>query len=283
MTDTESHMTSADPQPIIHGAPCWIDLATPDVDATMRFYYDVFGWKYTEHTDRIFAVDGDAPIAQISPIPDELSGVPSFWHVYFASEPLSRLIDRPGARSGELAAGPLDIDGLGRVVSVVDPSGAGFSLWEPTEFAGFPESPALPVWFELHTTDPMAVVDFYQELLDLLPAVYDTEAGAYRAFTTQAGDPVVGVVQATTSLWIPHIRVDDIDATIDRARTAGATVSDASVRAHPLGRSTLISDVTGAVVGIIEPSAQPAADDQGYAQVSSDADDNAGYPSTLTL
>ena len=30
------------------GAPCWIDLVQPDLDATMTFYGSLFGWSYDQ-------------------------------------------------------------------------------------------------------------------------------------------------------------------------------------------------------------------------------------------
>jgi predicted enzyme related to lactoylglutathione lyase len=30
------------------GTPCWVDLATPDLDAAESFYREVFGWEIPE-------------------------------------------------------------------------------------------------------------------------------------------------------------------------------------------------------------------------------------------
>ena len=40
--------TPTTPRTYPHGVPSWIDLETPDVDAALGFYRDLFGWRFTE-------------------------------------------------------------------------------------------------------------------------------------------------------------------------------------------------------------------------------------------
>ena len=32
------------------GVPCWVDIFSPDLDAAMAFYGEVFGWSFVERT-----------------------------------------------------------------------------------------------------------------------------------------------------------------------------------------------------------------------------------------
>ena len=80
-----SERTSYEP-----GVPSWADLATPDVDASKRFYAGLFGWEAqdagpAEETGgyAMFTLQG-RNVAGLSPVQDE--NQPPMWSAYVATD-----------------------------------------------------------------------------------------------------------------------------------------------------------------------------------------------------
>ena len=70
------------------GSPCWVDLMSPDVDASTAFYRAVFGWEATDqHDDEgnriyvMFTLDGKS-VAGLGGQPPGMDGMPPVWDTY---------------------------------------------------------------------------------------------------------------------------------------------------------------------------------------------------------
>jgi predicted enzyme related to lactoylglutathione lyase len=53
--------------------------------------------------------------------------------------------------------------------------------------------------------------------------------------------------------WLPYVAVEDVDATIARARKLGGTIPLGPEDIPGIGRFGVLQDTTGAVVAIIRP------------------------------
>ena len=120
------------------GTPSWVDLSTPDAEASKRFYGAVFGWEandlemagggtYTE-----WLVDGRQVAGMLEMrgrVPDE---VPPHWLVYFGSVDTDEAVAKVKELGGEVMFGPVDIK-PGRMAVVKDAFGASFALMQPNE------------------------------------------------------------------------------------------------------------------------------------------------------
>jgi uncharacterized protein len=114
-----------------HGALSWNELASPDIDASAKFYGDLFGWTVTPmegmgmpySTVQTAAGTNNGGIRPTMP-PDS----PPHWLVYFGTDE----IDASAAQAGELGASTLvetmDI-GVGKIAVLQDPQGAVFALY----------------------------------------------------------------------------------------------------------------------------------------------------------
>jgi predicted enzyme related to lactoylglutathione lyase len=111
------------------GALSWNELYTPDIDASARFYTELFGWS-TEamqgmpmpyRTIQTEAGRGNGGITT-------MEGVPPVWLVYFGTDDIQRSVAQVGERGGETRMGPMDI-GVGQIAVVSDPQGATFALF----------------------------------------------------------------------------------------------------------------------------------------------------------
>jgi predicted enzyme related to lactoylglutathione lyase len=101
------------------------------------------------------------------------------------------------------------------------------------------------VHLELHTSDLAQARSLYGELLSWRPDPIDTESGPYLAL--ELGDGLGGgIVQCGTqrSVWIPYVKVDEIERVTARATELGATML-LEPREGPAGWRSVVSTPAG--------------------------------------
>jgi uncharacterized protein len=113
------------------GALSWNELGSPDMEASARFYGDLFGWTTSP-------MEGDMPYLVVKnsdghsnggirpPMPP---GTPSFWLVYFAVGDIDGAVAKVTELGGAVLGEPTDI-GIARIAVVTDPQGAVFALYD---------------------------------------------------------------------------------------------------------------------------------------------------------
>lgn len=111
-----------------------------------------------------------------------------------------------------------------------------------------------PCWIDLFTTDPAASQAFYGDLFGWTSEVGGEEYGGYIAFAL-GGVPVAGAMQNDGSTgapdgWSIYLATDDVEKT-----AATATDNDGTVLMPPMvipaqGSMAMLSDPTGAVIGL---------------------------------
>src|SRR3954449_9739003 len=149
------------------GTPCWVDLATPDVDAAARFYGELFGWEVPERPDSAEmagyrrAIKDGKDVAGVMPLMQE--GQPPAWSTYISvadADAIARAVQENG---GAMIAEPMAVSNYGRLALFTDPEGAFFGIWEPGTFAGSERvnEKGAPGWNELNTRDPEGAKRFY--------------------------------------------------------------------------------------------------------------------------
>src|SRR5258707_285657 len=115
------------------------------------------------------------------------------------------------------------------------------------------------VWFELVSRDAKKAQAFYGEVLgwkvkpfpmgdfpyEMICAgdIIDTMIGGYATPKSDRQPPH----------WISHVLVDDVDATITRARRLTATIPVNPEDIPGVGRFAVLKDPTGAVLAIMKP------------------------------
>ena len=115
----------------------------------------------------------------------------------------------------------------------------------------------VPCWIDTFQPDPQAATRFYGPLLgwtfDEPAAMPDGMAGEYRTATC-GGRLVAGIGQAPdgfpSAVWTTYVAVDDIDATITRAQTAGGSRIVGPTAHGDDGRVAVLVDRVGVAFGI---------------------------------
>jgi predicted enzyme related to lactoylglutathione lyase len=221
------------------GTPSWVELSSPDTDASAAFYGELMGWEATEPGPveetggyRMFQQDGQRVGGLMGHMQD---GQPTFWATYISVADADETAAQVAAAGGSPVVEPMDVMDQGRMAYFADPAGAVFGVWQPKEFAGadLVNAPNSVCWNELLTRDADAGMAFY-------PAVFGWDAGrpqfegAPETYTVWEidGQPVGGMMPMgdlfgpdVPSHWSVCFAVADCDAIVAKARELGATVT----------------------------------------------------------
>ncbi|MEH1012380.1 VOC family protein [Micromonospora sp. CPCC 206060] len=244
------------------GTPCWVDLATGDLDTATRFYPELFGWTGQVSPDpesdgyTIFQRNG---LAVAGAGPPATPGQPAIWSTYIASDDVDSAAGRVEAAGGQVIVDPFDIGEQGRMAVFADPAGAAFSVWQPRAMRGaelFGEPGALS-WNELTTPDPAGAKEFYALVFGWQPE--DQPMGTVTYTGWRLGDRIVaGMMPALDEHWPPNLpaywgvyfAVADCDATAARAAELGGIIM-VPPRDIPMGRYAVLNDPQGAAFSVI--------------------------------
>jgi uncharacterized protein len=244
------------------GAPVWIDLFTSDPDKSRAFYGALMGWTATEpnqHYGGYFNfTKGDSLVAG-GMKNDGTAGVPDSWNVYLAVENAEATVAAATAHGGGVIVPAMVLDELGSMAVITDAGGAAIGMWQPGTHKGMGllAEPGAPAWFELHTRDYDASVQFYKDVFGW-DAKTMSDTPEFRYTTLGEGDSAMaGIMDSTSFLpegvpahWAVYLAVPDTDAAVKTATELGGTVV-MPAEDTPYGRIALIADVTGANVRLV--------------------------------
>lgn len=249
------------------GTPSWVELSTPDADASAAFYHDVMGWAPTEPGPaeetggyRMFQQDG----RNVGGLMRHMNeGQPTAWATYVSVADADDTATKVKDGGGSVVVDPMDVMELGRMAFFTDPTGAVFGVWQPKTFAGADvvNEPNSLCWNELLTRDIAAAKTFY-------PAVFGWAAGrpgfegAPESYTVwELGEKRVGGMMEMTDEYFPAeipphwgvcFAVADCDAIVASAREHGATVTMEPMD-MPIGRFAGLIDPQGASFSVMQP------------------------------
>ncbi|MEO5679129.1 MAG: VOC family protein [Acidimicrobiales bacterium] len=228
------------------GSPCWVDLASPDIEASIAFYSSLLGWEVAEpHPDaggyRIAHLRGKS-VAGVGP---QQGPVPA-WTTYFATVDAEAHAAAITAHGGTVMMGPMDVMDQGRMVIATDPEGAVFGLWQAQSFPGaqlYAETGAFG-WNELWTRDREKAKAFY-------PKVFGSEADdeAMPGYTIWKidGQMAGGAMTIPADMppqvpahWAVYFNVDDTDTSAARVTELGGSVVAPPFNVEGVGRIALV-------------------------------------------
>lgn len=109
------------------------------------------------------------------------------------------------------------------------------------------------VHVELNTTDVSKAKAFYGSLFDW--KLEDVPMGPMTYTTIGVGQGTGGgimqhPVPGAPSMWLAYVTVDDVAAATKKAKSLGATVMQDSIEVPGMGSFSIITDPTGAVLGL---------------------------------
>jgi predicted enzyme related to lactoylglutathione lyase len=251
------------PEPtLVAGAPCWIDLYSSDTDAATAFYGELFGWTAEppqEGFGGYFTFTKDGKHVGGCMHNDGKAGVPDGWTVYLMSDDVEATADAAAASGGRVDLAPMAVAENGSMAMLADPGQAMLGVWQPGTQKGFEVAGEIgtPNWFELHTRDYDATVEFYRDVFGWDTRVLsDTPESRYT--TLGAGESqLAGIMDAAASLpegapasWSIYFGVSDADAALERVVELGGQITRPA-EDTPYGRLAQATDPTGASFKLI--------------------------------
>lgn len=252
----------ADRKPL-PGKFVWFELVARDPKRAQAFYGEVFGWKVQPFPmgpatyEMIWA--GDTPDTMIggyaAPSTDRQ---PSHWLSYVSVTDVDAAARVAGTSGGKVVAPPRELPGVGRSARIADPQGAELSLFRNS--TGDPPDGPAPVgrffWNELHTTDPDTALAFYEKVVGYSHRSADMGGGGTYHLLSASGTDRAGVTAQDAGVaphWLPYVHVEDVDATLARARRLGATLSVDPADIPGIGRFGVLVDPVGASLAVMKP------------------------------
>jgi len=239
------------------GAPVWIDLFTSDPARSRAFYGELLGWTSTEPNEDfggyINFMSGDSLVAGAMKN-DGSAGVPDQWNVYLAVDDAEATVAAATAHGAGVIVPAMAVGEMGSMAVVTDAGGAAIGLWQPGTHKGIGVigEPGAPAWFELHTRDYDASVQFYKDVFGW-DARTMSDTADFR-YTTLGEGPgaLAGLMDSTRLLpedapahWVVYLTVDDTDAGVKTVTELGGAII-APPHDTAWGRLAHVADPTGA-------------------------------------
>ena len=253
------------------GEFCWVDLATTDIDAAVKFYGDLIGWEF-EQAEPVDEAGGygffkykGKQVAGAGPVQGE--GQPSAWSSYVnvldADETAAAIKDA----GGTVLIDPFELpQESGRMAVCQDTEGAFFSILQLRKHSGAELVNEIGAWTwnQLATRDIESAKEFYGKVFGWTLEKAGGEAAADMPFFMWqverqkfeeglAGAMVMGEEMAgIPPHWQVYFCVEDANAVIEKVNGSGGQTQFGPQRI-PVGELAVFSDPQGASFAVIEP------------------------------
>lgn len=247
---------------------CWAELGSPNIDASKKFYNEIFQWKYSENATpygsyAMFKV-GDEDLGGAYEISPEMQsqGMPAVWSSYILVDDVDKMTEKAKQLGAKILREPMEVMESGKMSVFADPTGAVISLWQAKNKeskAADKNKPGVPSWYELMTTDAKKAGDFYSKLFGWSAEKAPVGSGAMEYTTfTNGGKPMAGMMEIQKEMgpipphWGIYFTVSDLDKTLEKAKKMGANVLYDPMKVDEVGRFTAMKDPQGVVFSVIQ-------------------------------
>lgn len=243
------------------GVPSWVDVSSPDMEASKAFYAAVFGWDAVDagpdfaHYHQ-FSLGGRT-VAGMGPTQE---GQPPAWSTYVNVDDADATMAAVKEAGGSVVFDPMDVADLGRMGFFVDPTGAFTGIWQPGTHKGaqLANEPGAFTWNELNTRDTEAAKAFYAAVFGWESETHQMGPMSYTEFRID-GKPVGGMNDMTAmnvppqvpAHWLVYFDVEDADATVATAQANGGSLMVGPMDIQP-GRFAILADPAGAHFAVMK-------------------------------
>ena len=248
---------------LLPGKFVWFEHVSKDAKKAQDFHGEVLGWKVKPFPMGDVAYEmiltGDTWDTMIGGYAAEGNHRTSHWIATVSVEDVDAAANAAVANGGKVLDAPSDLPGVGRRARIADPQGAELGLLTDAR-GNKPDAPATNgawLWNELHTTEPAKALSFYEKVVAFSHRSMNMGPGGTYHILSRDGIDRGGVtghlLPGAPPQWLPYVAIDDVDATIDRARKRGATILAGPEDIPGIGRFGVMQDPTGAVLAIMKP------------------------------
>lgn len=242
------------------GTPCWIDIGTPDLEAAIAFYSDLFGWEVEKGPAEM----GHYSMARlrgrdVAGLADQQVPGMTVWTTYLAVDDVDTSTSAAVQHGGTVVVAPTTVGDAGRMAIISDPGGAVVALWQGQDHpgAGVMNEPGSMCWNELTTRSVQESLEFYRQVFGLEGVATPSGDMGYYEFRVD-GRGVGGLMPMVGDMWpddlpnhwMVYFAVDDADAVAARCVELGgqAPVPPTDI---PPGRFAVLNDPQGGHFSIL--------------------------------
>ena len=247
------------------GTPLWIDLGSPDLPGSARFYSELFGWQAEDQGEQMghytmFRQDGKS-VAAVAPLMSPQQ--PTAWSTYISTTNAEETAKKVTDAGGQVVSPPMQIMEEGTMAVCIDPTGAAFGLWQPNRMTGadLVNVPVSLSWNELATRDMAAAKTFYTKVFPWTAKSNPMPDGSEYVEWQIDGKSIGGGMQMGAQMpaqvpphWLVYFAVANTDNTLKRAQELGAKVMMPAMDI-PQGRFGVLTDPQGAAFAVIQIAA----------------------------
>lgn len=252
------------------GTPCWVDLITADVDASVAFYSGLFGWEAEASLDdagnRVYTTmtKGGRTVCGIMGGSAETAPPQPVWNSYVRvadADASAAAIEKAG---GKIHMPPMQVFTAGRMAMAEDVTGAAFSIWEPIDHpgAGVCNEDDTYSWNELVSSDIEASKAFYGEVFGWTYDGMEMPMGTYWVIQGGENGGLGGLMARPPELpagmpdhWGAYFTVADLDRKIAEVTAGGGALVFGPEAVEGVGRFATVADPQGGAFAIIQPPA----------------------------
>ena len=243
--------------PELPGKFVWHNLVTGDGEAAREFYGELFGWEFEVKDDGGYSViryQGLNLGGILDTSKDGKMSKRGHWLSAMSVPNLDASLAAVSKAGGKQLEAPIDVSGVGRVVTVEDADGAVLHLLESSKGDPLDAEPAVHTWLwhELLANHSERAVEFYRSAFGYRVEALKKKPGKDYRVLWSSGEARAGILQnpfdKTRSAWIPYVRVDDPAALAARVPELGGRVVLAPRPDVRDGTLALVLDPSGAPV-----------------------------------
>jgi predicted enzyme related to lactoylglutathione lyase len=235
----------------------WFDLLSEDVWKAKKFYGELFEWRIeaSDKSENYFIVyNGSRAIGGIVAHENrDPRAAESLWIGTLSVDNVDQSTEVVRQNGGIILEGPIDAPNRCRMALVADPAGAPFALLRADggDPVGVPPQSGDWLWSDLIVADSEMVKAFYNNLIGYEYRSVETGSEHSLNLFLLHRKPQAGVVElkweGVEANWLPYIKVEDLDATIEKARRLGGKL------VLKQGNAAVLVDPDGAAFGIQHP------------------------------
>lgn len=244
-----------------------VELVTPDLDASKRFYSSLFGWSFQDsqagklqYAEAMF--DGRVVGGLIhKDLPQGDDHKPA-WLTFISVHDVDAAKAAATAKGAKVLFEPHNLPDRGKEAVFADPQGAVFAVLDsssgdpPDELA----SPGEWIWSSLITSDVDASAAFYQTLFnyDVYPVDDDNDGQSDHAvfasdnYARASANSMPDKQSGRHSHWINFVRVDNVEQAAAKVNQLGGKIVVEPRDDRQGGRIAVAVDPQGAHFGLME-------------------------------
>lgn len=246
------------------GTFCWAILFSTDIQASTKFLDSLFGWK-----SELLSKEREPEYVSFSLEGKHVAGgsiaydpsAPSFWSSYISVDNVDEMASRAEQLGAKITIPPIDTQGAGRMATIIDPTGAAVSLWQPKKHIGaeIVNTFGATTWNELYTHDVEKAKKFYA---DLLGWTYEIDAANDNYVTIKNnGRSNGGIYNLSPEMssmppnWTVYFHIENIENAVAKVKELGGQVY--MQKDIAIGEIAMVADPAEGSFMLLEMSVPP--------------------------